>query len=142
VVGQRGVVRARVATEHDLRHALAVLAQASVPARDVTLDGSGAALVIPTQLTPDWPKVELEIAGGVSQAPTWERGLGAASLVAEGSGAEAATGPSLYPDAAATLAAAGVRPIGVSAAGARLSFLVLEGGLDEAVRALHRRFVA
>jgi aspartate kinase len=141
VVGQRGVVRASLATEHDLRHALAVLAQASVPARDVVLDASGASLVIPTQLTPDWPKVEREIVEGGSRAPTFERWLGAASLVAEGSGPEAATGPSLYPDAATALAQAGVRPLSVSAAGARLSFLVEETRLDEAVRTLHHRFV-
>jgi aspartate kinase len=58
VVGQRGVVRARLASETDLRHALAALARASVPARDVSLDAGGASLVIPTQLTPDWVKVE------------------------------------------------------------------------------------
>jgi aspartokinase len=105
----------------------------------VNLDAGGASLVIPTQLTPDWAKVEHEIEAGVSAPPRWERELGAASLVAEGQDAE--TGPGLYADAAEALAAAGLRPLGASAAAARLSFLLPEAGLDAAVRALHQRFV-
>jgi aspartate kinase len=139
VVGQRGVVRARLASETDLRHALAALARASVPARDVSLDAGGASLVIPTQLTPDWVKVEQEIDAGVSRPAVWERGLGAASLLAEGRDGE--TGPGLYPAASAALAERGFSPLGVSAAGARLSFLLVESQLDDAVRALHQRFV-
>jgi aspartate kinase len=139
VVGQRGVVRVRLAGEPDLRHALAALGRASVPARDVSLDSGGASLVIPTQLTPDWPKVEQDIEAGVSAPPRWERELGAASLVAEGGDRE--TGASLYAEAAEALNAAGLRPVGASAAAARLSFLLPEARLDEAVRTLHARFV-
>ena len=69
----------------------------------------------------------------------WERGLGAASLLAEGRDGE--TGPGLYPAASAALAERGFSPLGVSAAGARLSFLLVESQLDDAVRALHQRFV-
>lgn len=143
VVGQRGVVRARLGSEADLRRTLSVLLEAAVPARDVTLDGSAASLLIPTQLTPDWAKVEAAICAGCGVAPSFERALGAASLViASPSQADApSTANEILPLAADALAQAQIVPVGLSASGSRLSFLVAEASLDDAVRTLHARFV-
>jgi aspartate kinase len=140
VVGQRGVVRARLASEADLLRTLSILAESSVPARDVALDGERASLVIPTQLTPDWAKVEAAICQGCRTLPDFLRPLGTVSLVIASEG-ESTSANEVLPRAAEVLAAAHIKPVGITAVGSRLSFLVDEATLDDAVRALHASFV-
>ncbi len=128
VVGQRGIVRARVGDEMDLKRALNVLADVALPARDVEL-GNGASFLIPTALTPDWSAIEARLKTDVPSL-IMESGLGAASVVGD------------LPERALTHAlelVAGTR--GASASGGRVSLLVPESDLDGAVRALHARFV-
>ena len=128
VVGQRGIVRARVGDEMDLKRALNVLADVALPARDVEL-GNGASFLIPTALTPDWSAIEARLKIDVPSL-VMESGLGAASVVGD------------LPERALTDAldlVAGTR--GASASGGRVSLLVPESDLDGAVRALHARFV-
>ena len=129
VVGQRGIVRARVANELDLKRALGVLADVALPARDVELTPSGATFLVPTALTPDWSAIAARFASEVPSITT-EGGLGAASVVGD------------LPERALVTALECVgSPKGASASGGRISLLVGEAELDEAVRALHAKFV-
>ncbi len=129
VVGQRGIVRARVASEVELKRALGVLAEVALPARDVELAAAGASFLVPTALTPDWIVIESRLRAEVATI-TLETGLGAASVV--GDLPERATVEALD-------CAPGLR--GASASGGRVSLLVPEDSLDATVRALHARFV-
>jgi len=125
----RGVVRARVGDEIDLKRALNVLADVALPARDVELGAAGASFLVPTALTPDWSAIELRMKTDVPSL-VLESGLGAASVVGD------------LPERALTDAlelVAGTR--GASASGGRVSLLVPENDLDGAVRALHEKFV-
>lgn len=132
VVGQKGVVRLRAADEAALRRALAVLGEASLPARDVALDAHGASLLVGTALSPDWPKVRsaLAAAGGLEGL---EALLGCASIVGVEPGALGAASDALARRAITVHAAA--------TSGSRLSLVVDEGATDEAVRALHAELV-
>jgi aspartate kinase len=129
VVGQRGVLRLRLAGEAALSRALSILRESSVPARDVHIEGAGASVVVPTALTPDWAAIEARLSREVP-AITIERELGAASVVGDLGEGALAEALGVVPS-----------PRGVVASAARLSLLVEEARLDEAVRALHACFV-
>ena len=130
VVGQRGVVRARVGSEADLKRALNVLADVALPPRDVELGASGASFLVPTALTPDWRAIEARLGAEVASLQI-EPGLGAASVVGD------------LPERALAQALDRVeRTRGASATGGRVSLLVAEDELDAAVRTLHAHFVA
>lgn len=129
VVGQRGIVRARVGGEPDLKRLLAVLSEAALPVRDVELAQDAATLLVPTALTPDWMAIEAKLRAEVASL-VLEAGLGAASVVGD------------LPERAlldALETVEGTRA--ASASGGRVSLLVPEARLDDAVRALHARFV-
>jgi aspartate kinase len=129
VVGQRGIVRAKVASEVDLKKALGILADVALPARDVEL-ASGATFLVPTALTPDWAATAARLSAEVPSI-AMETGLGAASVVGD------------LPERALVTALECVGATrGASASGGRVSLLLEDGALDEAVRALHAKFVA
>ena len=130
VVGQRGIVRARVTSEHDLKLALGVLADVALPARDVELTPNGASFLVPTALTPDWSAIEASLKSAVASL-TLQAGLGAASVVGDLPERALVDALDVVPESK-----------GASASGGRVSLLVGEAALDEAVRALHARFVA
>jgi aspartate kinase len=133
VVGQKGVVRARCAGDDGLRQALAIADEFALPARDVSVDGGRATLLLATSLAPDWgaacARLEREIAG-----LTLEPELGAVSVVG-------GTGPGAVGDVLAVLARESVECRGLSQAAARVSALVAEADVDRAVRALHHALV-
>ena len=129
VVGQRGIVRARVSSELDLKRALGVLADVALPARDVELTASGASFLVPTALTPDWSAIAARLSAEVASLAI-ESGLGAASVVGD------LPARALV---AALDAVSGARA--ATASGGRISLLVSDAALDEAVRALHATFV-
>jgi hypothetical protein len=85
---------------------------------------------VPTALTPDWAAIEARL---VKEAPSLslEKGLGAASVVGD------------LPESAlvASLDAIGAPPLGATANGQRISLLVSEERLDDAVRALHAKLI-
>lgn len=133
VVGQRGVVRLFTRSEKDLRATLAILDRFAVPVRDVHANADDAVMTIATSLAPDWAKIREDIVSAARAPLRFEDGLGAASVV----------GVDVTKLAEATAALAEVRavPVASASAGARLSFLVPEASLDDAVRALHAHFV-
>jgi aspartate kinase len=130
VVGQRGVVRLRVRGDGELRKVLGVLTEVALPARDVEVGPGVTSLLVPTALTPDWAAIEARL---VKEAPSLslEKGLGAASVVGD------------LPESAlvASLDAIGAPPLGATANGQRISLLVSEERLDDAVRALHAKLI-
>lgn len=140
VVGQRGVVRARLVGELALRRTLALLAEASVPARDIVLDGEQVTLTIPTQLTPDWIKIEASIRAACA-APTFEPVASVSVVASSDVAGEQASATEVLPFAVEALGRAGVSPLAVTAVGSRVSFLVTDADLDTCVRALHTAFV-
>ncbi len=129
VVGQRGILRLRVGTERALSTALGLLRESAVPGRDVQIDGAAASVLVPTALTPDWAAIEARVTRELPDLAV-ERGLGAASVVGD-------LGEGALVDALRVVPA----PRGVVASAARVSLLVEEDRLDDAVRALHACFV-
>jgi aspartate kinase len=129
VVGQRGVLRLRVASEAALKASLSILRESAVPGRDVQIEGAAASVLVPTALTPDWSAIEARLVREVSGLSI-ERELGAASIVGD-------LGEGALVDALGVVPS----PLGVVASSARVSMLVEEARLDECVRALHACFV-
>lgn len=134
VVGQKGLVRARVAGADPLRRLLAIASEYALPARDVSLEPEGANVVLATALAPDWSaaraRLEAELPG-----LAMEPGLGAASVVG-GVPIESVLA------VVEAIAAAGIVPRGIVQAATRISAIVAEAEVDRAVQALHVAFVA
>ncbi|UJR80948.1 aspartate kinase [Sandaracinus amylolyticus] len=134
VVGQKGIVRARVRDASALRDALAIASEFALPARDVSLESDGATLVLATSLAPDWAaaraRLEREVAG-----IAMESGLGAASVVG------GATSEALL-DVIAALGRREIVARGIVQNATRISALVREDDVDHAVQTLHEEIVA
>ncbi len=137
VVGQRGVVLLETRGEGALSRASAVLAESSVPTRDVDArpkDGVlDATMTVATSLTPDWDAVRQRLVTEVGDAMRLHPGLAAASIV----GLEASN----VAHAVAVARGLACEPRSVVASGSRISMVVDEAHLDGLVRALHERFV-
>lgn len=138
VVGQRGIVQLRAASERALSRATQILAEASVPTRDVdaTPDGSGlhASVTVATSTTPDWEAVRARLIDDLDGEISLVGGLAAASVVG--------VDPSAVGTVLEAARAAGATVRAVRSNGSRISVLVDESGVDEVVRALHARLVA
>ncbi|AKF06434.1 aspartate kinase [Sandaracinus amylolyticus] len=134
VIGQKGIVRARVRDASALRDALAIASEYALPARDVSLESEGATMVLATSLAPDWAatraRLEREVPG-----IAMESGLGAASIVG-GAVSEALL------DVIAALGRREIVARGVVQNATRISALVREDDVDRAVQTLHEEIVA
>jgi aspartate kinase len=135
VVGQRGVVLLSTRGPRALSRATSLLAEASVPTRDVEGRGADldATMTVATALTPDWDAVRGRLVDELGAEVRLENGLAAASVVG--------VDPGDVGLAIETARDLGVVPRSVAASGSRVSLVVEEGSLDGLVRALHARLV-
>ncbi|MBN8616077.1 MAG: aspartate kinase [Deltaproteobacteria bacterium] len=137
VVGQRGVVLIETRGEPALSRASSILAESSVPTRDVEarpVEGKlEASMTVATSLTPDWDAVRARLATEIGEGMRLHAGLAAASVVGLDTGSVG--------EAVAIARGLGAEPRSVVASGSRLSMIVDEAQLDALVRALHDRFV-
>jgi aspartate kinase len=137
VVGQRGVVLLETRGEGALSRASAVLAESSVPTRDVDARPVGgeleACMTVATSLTPDWDAVHQRLSSEVGAGMRLHAGLAAASIV----GVDASS----VAHAVAVARSHACEPRSIVASGSRISMIVEEVHLDGLVRALHDRFV-
>jgi aspartate kinase len=138
VVGQRGIVQLVATSERALSRATSLLAEASVPTRDVeasSVDGGlHATMTVATSLTPDWEAVRARLVDETAAEIALRSGLAAASIVG--------VDPSSVVTVLEVARAAGSTPRSVVASGTRVSVLVDERDVDAVVQALHARFVA
>ena len=136
VVGQRGVVLLSTRGERALSRVTTLLAEASVPARDLEARGAAldATMTVATSLTPDWEAVRSKIMHELADDVRLEPGLGAASVVG--------VDPSHVAQAIETAREQGITPRSVVASGSRVSLVVEETALDGLVRGLHARLVS
>ncbi|MBX7190903.1 MAG: aspartate kinase [Sandaracinaceae bacterium] len=138
VVGQKGVVLVTTRGERALDRATEILAEASVPTRDVEArpdgDGMSSTMTVATSLTPDWEVVRGRLLDELSGAIHIEPGLAAASIVG--------VDPTATATAVAMARAAGARIRSVVASGTRVSVVLDEPSVDAVVRALHAELVA
>lgn len=133
VVGQKGIVRARVASTAAAGRALAIAAGFAIPARDLHADDRGASFLLATALAPDWDAARARLTGEVPGL-SLEPGLGTASIVG-------ATDADALARALEAIEGVGLRPLGVAQAATRISALLPEADVDRAVQALHAVFV-
>jgi hypothetical protein len=138
VVGQKGIVRLIARGERAIARVSTLLAEASVPTRDLDAtprDGQlEASMIVATALTPDWDAVRVRLAEELGDSVLTTDGLATASVV----GIDA----SAVETALAATKTAGATPLAVVASGSRVSVLTDEAMLDALVRELHARFVA
>jgi aspartate kinase len=134
VVGQKGIVRARVQDAAKLKRALAIASEYALPARDVMLDGSGATLLLATSLAPDWAAARARLSAEVAGLAL-EVGLGVASWVAPSS--VGTCEGDVVGRAVDALEQAELTPIALTQGTARISALLAEAHVDRAVQALH-----
>lgn len=135
IVGQKGIVRARVQSDAELRRALGIAGEYALPARDVRVEGARASFLLATSLAPDWASARERLASEVPGL-VLEDGLASASIVGPLPLGEDASMRAL--DA---LGAAGITALCLSHASARVSALLPEADVDRAVRAMHTTFV-
>ncbi len=137
VVGQKGVVLVTAHGEPALARATQILAEASVPTRDLEARPRGerleSTMTVATSLTPDWEGVRSKIVSELADAVQLEAGLAAASVV----GVE----PSVAAHAVDIARAAGAMVRSVVASGSRVSVVLDEASVDGVVRALHAKLV-
>ena len=133
VVGQKGIVRARVGSQETLRRALTIAGELALPARDVSVDERGASFLLATSLVPDWGAARARLAREVDGL-VLEQGLGAASVVG-------ALGDGSALRALEALAGAGLRAESIAHATMRISLLLRDADVDRAVQSLHEAFV-
>jgi aspartate kinase len=133
IVGQKGIVRARLRGSTSLARALSIAAEYALPARDALVEGESATFLLATSLAPDWPAARARLAADVPGLEL-EGGLGAASAVG-------VTSADALLRAIAALEHAGVAAPAFSQSAARVSALLPEADVDRAVQALHAELV-
>jgi aspartate kinase len=130
VVGQKGVCRLHTSTPEAFAFATRTLGAASVPMRDVELNGTRGSMTLATGLTPDWAAIRASL---LREDLTLEENLASASVV----GVDASQAGEVI----AVAQALQLSTLSLSANALRVSLLVEESQLDALVRALHARFV-
>lgn len=133
VVGQKGIFRVHVRDHAALGAALALASEFALPARDITASGARAAFLLAASQAPDGTtartRLESEIPG-----LECESGLATASLVG-------ALEPHALVAAMSVLADKDIQIQGLHQTATRISLLMREDAVDQAVRALHATFV-
>jgi aspartate kinase len=100
--------------------------------------GGSASLVLPLENLPDFAGLRREVGARFGGRVQLREGVGAVSAIGAGINASFANLRRAY----AAVAATGAVPLAVSTSGFRVSLLLEEAALEEAVRALHRELVA
>jgi aspartate kinase len=138
IVGAGGVVVARVQPDK-LGAFLEAAAKLEVPVGDVVASSDGPAVVhLPLLNVPDWPRCSRALEEAFGKSVSFEGQHAVVSVVGYG-----LTGTSgALARVIATLSAAGVTPVSVTAGPLRISATIAQAGLADAQRALHAAFVA
>ena len=100
--------------------------------------GGSGSLVLPLENLPDFAGLRREVSARFGGRVQLREGIGAVSAIGAGINASFANLRRAY----AAVAATGAVPLAVSTSGFRVSLLLEETALEEAVRALHRELVA
>jgi aspartate kinase len=99
--------------------------------------GGAASLVLPLENLHDYGALRRDVASRFGARVELREGVGAVSAIGAGINASFAN----VRRACAAVSRSGAVPLGISTSGFRISLLLEEGRLDEAVRALHRELV-
>jgi aspartate kinase len=128
--------------EAELQTLLALLADYGAPAKQLLFHAAGdstplTSLVLPLENVHDAAALRREAASRLGDALVWREGLGAVSAIGAGINA----GLDNLRRALRCLAAGGTRVLGVSTSSFRISLLVDEGAVKDAVQKLHRELI-
>ncbi len=142
VVSEKAIARVRVrGNGKSLRAVLTAAREAQIPVKELSaLSGprggdARASFVVGLQNVPDWSRGRAMLTA-VSDVEI-DEGLGTLSLVGEGLHRD----PETLALAIETCDGIGAAPVGIATTAFRISLLVPQGKLEDAVRACHARFV-
>jgi aspartate kinase len=128
--------------EAELQTLLSLLADFGAPAKQLTFHATGAAkpltsLVLPLENVHDSAALRRQAEARLGSCLEWREGLGAVSAI----GAGINTSLEYVRRALRCLAAGGTRVLGVSTSSFRISLLVEEGAVKDAVQKLHSELI-